>query len=53
MFGYILALVLILAAMATAVIIFALSGNNDGGKDDTPDGKRLSHADGNSGAGEA
>ena len=35
MFGYILALFLIIAAMATAIIVFALSGN-DGGKDDDP-----------------
>ena len=35
MFGYILALFLIIAAMATAIIVFALSGS-DGGKDDQP-----------------
>lgn len=35
MFGYILALFLIIAAMATAIIVFALSGS-DGGKDDKP-----------------
>lgn len=35
MFGYILALFLIIAAMATAIIVFALSGN-DSGKDDDP-----------------
>lgn len=35
MFGYILALFLIIAAMATAIIVFALSGK-DGGKDDDP-----------------
>lgn len=35
MFGYILALFLIIAAMATAIIVFALSGN-DGSKDDDP-----------------
>ncbi len=36
MFGYILALFLIIAAMATAIIVFALSGN-DGGKDNQPE----------------
>lgn len=35
MLGYILALFLIIAAMATAIIVFALSGS-DGGKDDQP-----------------
>lgn len=35
MFGYILALFLIIAAMATAIIVFALSGN-DSVKDDDP-----------------
>ena len=35
MFGYILALFLIIAAMATAIIVFALSGS-DGGRDDEP-----------------
>ena len=35
MLGYILALFLIIAAMATAIIVFALSGS-DGGKDDKP-----------------
>ena len=35
MFGYILALFLIIAAMATAIIVFALSGSDDG-KDDQP-----------------
>lgn len=35
MFGYVLALFLIIAAMATAIIVFALSGS-DGGKDDQP-----------------
>ena len=35
MFGYILALFLIIAAMAMAIIVFALSGS-DGGKDDQP-----------------
>lgn len=36
MFGYILALVLIVAAMITAIIVFALSGNSGDKKDDSP-----------------